>query len=707
VGGTKREVSRERIMSIAVILIATGKRYEEHIAPCIASLREFFPPCDIILFTDDKTTTFGAKKFDYPDLGWPDATMMRYHAIYEKRGHLLCYDQIFYMDVDMRIVSKIELNEIYANGITAVIHPYFPDTFERRQESSAYIAEDATATYYQGCFVGGATGAFLQMCRVISQNIDTDKEKGLTAVWFDESHLNRYLHDNPPGKVLSRAYAWPEGWTAIKDPKIVHVEKNDQSWKDSNKIVRGVWTGPRLTNIQKLCIRSYINQGHEFHLYVTEPTDGIPEGTVVHSCDEICSPSERSNFDNCVHFCDYFRVLLILKEGGWFVDLDTVCFRRLDFNQPYVFVSEEQLRTPASTPALPTSSDVQEYISGCVFKAPKGSEILKYIISRIEGMDKMHPDNWLSFGPALFKEAVSKFRLSKYVMAPIVLDAMRYDEMSLFVTPGVEWAFTDKSYLIHLRTSAWTTDALDSDRFYPKGCLFEKLKRDNFVYGPKVSIVIPVYNMKELLKETIESALAQTYRNCEVVVVDDGSMDNVHTVSQQFTGLIVWMRQVNHGLNTARNTGSKAATGSLLLFLDADDLLDARYLEKTVPLMTEGVGIVATDMQYFGESSLVIPVGGILEQQKGYNQMPYCALMRREAFEQAGRYTTDPDIWAYGDWDLSLAILKRGWKCVALHEPLFRYRMRANSMRGVAAQTHEQMCLAIRKNHPDLFPETK
>lgn len=685
-------------MSIAVILVATGERYTGHIAPCIASLREFFPPCDVILFTDDKTTTFDAIKIDYPNLGWPDATMMRYHAIVEHRWLLSDYDQIFYMDVDLRVVSKIELSEIYSGGITAVTHPGFPNAFERRPESAAYVEKGTT--YYQGCFVGGSTGAFLEMCYTTGQNIDADNEKGITAVWFDESHLNRYLHDNPPGKVLSTIYALPEGWFTTVPAKIQHLKKHDQSWKDSNKIVRGFWSGPKLTNIQKLCICSYIRQGHEFHLYVTEPTEGIPEGTVVHDATEILG--DAMDFDNRTHYCDYFRVLLILEEGGWYVDLDTICLRKLDFTEPYVFVSEEQLgaRQPANTPVVPSSPEVQEYLSGCVFKAPKGSPVLHYIASRIERMDRMHPENWISFGPALFREAIPKYGLTKYVKAPIVLDAVRYDQILHFVTPGIKWNFTDKSYLIHLRTSMWADGVLVPDKIYPRDCLFEELKINN-CRKTRVSIVIPVFNMKELLKEAIESALAQTYRNFEVIVVDDGSPDGAHTVSEQFVNQITWIRQDNQGLNAARNTGAAAATGDMLLFLDADDLLDPRYLEKTVPLMTEGIGVVSTDMQYFGLSNLVIPTAETLERQTVSNQMPYCVLIRRTAFGSG--YSTSPDIWAYGDWNLSLDIRERGWKCVALHEPLFRYRIRHGSMRTtISAQMHDKMVQAIRKIHSEI-----
>jgi histo-blood group ABO system transferase len=227
-------------MSIAVVIIATGEKYVPYAAPLIASLKQFFPPHHVFLFTDSGEE-FEATKIYLEHRPWPRPTLMRYHTILEQRDELQQYDYIFYMDVDLRVVNRIAPEEILSHGITAVLHGGFPTTFERRTESTAYVGSNPP--YYQGTIVGGPTASFLRMCKIISWNIDEDDSHGIVAVWHDESHLNRYLLDNPPSKVLSPAYCfsdgcicnihrWPVHLIQQSPIKINHIEKPDQSWKN-------------------------------------------------------------------------------------------------------------------------------------------------------------------------------------------------------------------------------------------------------------------------------------------------------------------------------------------------------------------------------------------------------------------------------------------------------------------------------------------
>lgn len=208
---------------VGIILVATGgEKYMRFVKPLIDSLKKFFPPHDVILFTDSEES-FDAIKIPQPNLGWPRASLMRYHAMLLQRNLLSQYDQLFYMDADMRVCNPVAGEEIYAHngGLTAVIHPGYPSAFERRQESTAFV--EGNPPYYQGCFIGGDGIAFLKMCEVIAHNVDVDDSNGIVAVWIDESHLNRYLVDHPPVKVLSPAYCWPE--TYLNHLKILHLEK--------------------------------------------------------------------------------------------------------------------------------------------------------------------------------------------------------------------------------------------------------------------------------------------------------------------------------------------------------------------------------------------------------------------------------------------------------------------------------------------------
>lgn len=113
---------------------------------------------------------------------------------------------------------------------------------------------------------------------------------------------------------------------------------------------------------------------------------------------------------------------------------------------------------------------------------------------------------------------------------------------------------------------------------------------------PLVSIIIPCHNAERWLAATVESALAQTWTNREVILVDDGSTDGSLAVAQKFSARGVQVvTQANQGAAAARNHGLRLARGDYLQFLDADDLLAPDKLERQVRLLAEkGDDCVAT-----------------------------------------------------------------------------------------------------------------
>ena len=96
------------------------------------------------------------------------------------------------------------------------------------------------------------------------------------------------------------------------------------------------------------------------------------------------------------------------------------------------------------------------------------------------------------------------------------------------------------------------------------------MKNEN---APLVSIIVPVYNRKDLLPRTLASVINQTYKNLEIIVVDDGSSDDIKSVVDSFNDArIKYVRHTeNKGLPSARNTGLKTASGDFIAFLDSDD----------------------------------------------------------------------------------------------------------------------------------------
>ncbi len=96
---------------------------------------------------------------------------------------------------------------------------------------------------------------------------------------------------------------------------------------------------------------------------------------------------------------------------------------------------------------------------------------------------------------------------------------------------------------------------------------------------PKISVVIPAYNASLTLTRALETVLAQSESAYEVIVVDDGSSDDLSYVQSRFKDRVIWIRQTNQGAAAARNTGVAKATGSHIAFLDADDYWETNKLE--------------------------------------------------------------------------------------------------------------------------------
>ena len=97
---------------------------------------------------------------------------------------------------------------------------------------------------------------------------------------------------------------------------------------------------------------------------------------------------------------------------------------------------------------------------------------------------------------------------------------------------------------------------------------------------PLVSIIIPTYNDAKYILQAVNSALAQTYKNIEIIVVDDGSTDNTKELLKNLK--INYIFQENKGLSGARNTGMKLARGKYIALLDADDFYHLERLERQV-----------------------------------------------------------------------------------------------------------------------------
>jgi len=178
-----------------------------------------------------------------------------------------------------------------------------------------------------------------------------------------------------------------------------------------------------------------------------------------------------------------------------------------------------------------------------------------------------------------------------------------------------------------------------------------------------VSIIIPSYNYASYLPEAIRSALAQTHRPIEVIVVDDGSTDDTPQVAASFGDAIRYIRQPNAGLSAARNRGIAEATGDLLVFLDADDILDPTMVERSLAAWAQlrpQPALVAHIPRRVDEQCTPMPDPGLpLAANRDYSQLelliknrfPPTLLASRAAIQALGGFDTnfraseDRDMW--------------------------------------------------------------
>lgn len=221
-----------------------------------------------------------------------------------------------------------------------------------------------------------------------------------------------------------------------------------------------------------------------------------------------------------------------------------------------------------------------------------------------------------------------------------------------------------------------------------------------------VAVVVPCFNHGAFLKETLASVKAQTCREVECVVVDDGSSDAatlrvLDEIERQGMRVI---RQRNQGVAAARNHGVRATDAAFFVPLDADDRIEPTFIERLLPplLADESLGYAYCDVRYFGTAAgewttpEYDPARLLVE-----NLSAVTAVVRREAFELAGGYTDAHD---FEDWDFWIALLAVGYRGVRVGEPLFAYRKHAGASR--LANTQQKRAETVRRlveRHRRLF----
>jgi glycosyltransferase involved in cell wall biosynthesis len=242
------------------------------------------------------------------------------------------------------------------------------------------------------------------------------------------------------------------------------------------------------------------------------------------------------------------------------------------------------------------------------------------------------------------------------------------------------------------------------------------------MYNPRVSVIIPTYNRAHLIRRAVQSVLNQTYKDFELIVVDDASTDNTEEVLKGFNDdRLMYIRLSKNSGSSAgpRNTAIKIARGEYIAFQDSDDEWLPEKLEKQMKIFSNAmheVGIVYTDMwrirengkkEYFNSPRIMPEEGIIYKEALDYRVIcigTSTAIIKKECFTRVGLF--DDKLRMYIDTELIIRISKY-YYLYHIAEPLVHYFATANSISSSKRAATMAMKLILEKHFDEISKDKK
>lgn len=163
---------------------------------------------------------------------WPMPTLLRFKT-FDSFSHLFDVDYLIFCNANLSFVEDVNIDFLFNfKDMFATLHPGYVNKnnsaypLETNKKSTSYFSSPRLH-YVCGGFYGGKCDLFLKMCRLLSLNIDTDLKLGIVAKWHDETHFNKFYHENNYSfNLLDSSFCHPQSWPAAKRPKIIVLDKD-------------------------------------------------------------------------------------------------------------------------------------------------------------------------------------------------------------------------------------------------------------------------------------------------------------------------------------------------------------------------------------------------------------------------------------------------------------------------------------------------
>lgn len=239
-----------------------------------------------------------------------------------------------------------------------------------------------------------------------------------------------------------------------------------------------------------------------------------------------------------------------------------------------------------------------------------------------------------------------------------------------------------------------------------------------------ISVIVPIYKVEKYINSCVDSILNQTYRNLEVILVDDGSTDNCPAICEQYKSKdnrVKVVHKENGGLSDARNAGLKVVTGSIVAFIDSDDWIDSKMFEKMYDRMhKDNSDIVSCGVKWVTEDGKLLRNVSVndecLETEKAMEELLYDNKLKQHVWNKLYKYDIVKDIpfekgKFHEDVFWSYQVIGKAKKVSLMTESFYNYIQRDNSIMGEtysskrldALDAMKLRCEYIKEKFPDLF----
>ncbi|MCX6231084.1 MAG: glycosyltransferase family A protein [Bacteroidetes bacterium] len=223
-----------------------------------------------------------------------------------------------------------------------------------------------------------------------------------------------------------------------------------------------------------------------------------------------------------------------------------------------------------------------------------------------------------------------------------------------------------------------------------------------------VSVVITSYNKGKLIQEALDSVKNQTFKNVEIIIIDDLSTDKdtlLILAEIAKTDIKVILLDKNIGVSETRNIGIRQSEGKYILLLDGDDKIAPSYIEKAVKVLESNpeIKVVSSEVELFGymkgKMSLAEP---LIENLIAQNSIIISSLFRRADFDMTKGFNKNMNE-GLEDWDFWLSMLENGGEVYRIPEIMFYYRISKKSRNNLDAEKLRRLRRLIYENHKELY----